>query len=269
MPEGPEVAVTANELNNILSGKYIHRIIIYNPNSFDGGNEEYILPLKIINVISTGKKIIIKTDKNYNICCKMGMTGRWSKTELNNSRIEFNFGSKKNFISYKIFFIDPRSFGQISMVHDNDLENYLGSVGIDLLSESEKVTSELWLITMKRKPYINWQICKYLLHQEEFSGIGNYLKGDILWISKIKPDRKISSLSDEEIENLRINTLSLIRESFEAGGLTISDYYPPSNKKGMYNTRVYMLSFDPLGNKLIKQEFGDGRKTSWTSEIQK
>jgi endonuclease-8 len=265
MPEGPEVRIISEELHELLKDKVLKEITIHDEDSFSCDGID--IPMTITKVYPKGKKIIIETDTDYTICCKLGMTGRWGLESQRNDkfiRVEFNFEN-----NFTIYYIDQSKYGKVEIIENDNIDSYLENVGPDLLNQQELITRKLWYKTiMGTKKYQNWQICKYLLSQEIFSGIGNYLKSDILWVAKIKPDRLIKDLNENEIENIRKAALYVIKESYDAGGLTFSHYYPPSNKKGEYITKIYDRTLDIKGNSVIFDKFKDGRKSFWAPKLQ-
>ena len=113
------------------------------------------------------------------------------------------------------------------------------------------------------------EISDFLLEQKYFSGVGNYLKSDILYHARIKPDRTLESLNDQEVKNLLDSTMFIMHESLKHGGLTIKSFWSPTGKKGVYPTLVYERAFDFNGFPVIKSTFKDKRSTYWVQEIQK
>ena len=75
------------------------------------------------------------------------------------------------------------------------------------------------------------------MNQKLVSGIGNYLKAECLYASRISPHRACDSLSDEEIDLLFENCKTIIRRSYELGGATISSYRQPNGGDGMFSRR--------------------------------
>ena len=57
-----------------------------------------------------------------------------------------------------------------------------------------------------KKKNLNKVIGIVLMDQKTISGIGNYLRADILWLSKISPFRKVNKLSDQEFKLIYHNT---------------------------------------------------------------
>ena len=55
---------------------------------------------------------------------------------------------------------------------------------------------------MKMKRYEEKKIGNLIVDQKVISGIGNYLRADILYQSTISPYRTIKSLNEEDLKNI-------------------------------------------------------------------
>jgi len=285
MPEGPEVRNIAINLNKIYKSKTITNIIYSNNISSQIYNIECIisnLPLKINNITCKGKRIIFilinKSGKYFFIESFLAMEGKWLVNPLKHSYINIFLNDNSH-----LYYDDSRHFGKI-YGYDNisSLITSLKKQGPDLLAYSieynnpkirkyavkYKITYEIWIKIIRNKRLENLQICQFLLEQKYFSGIGNYLKSEILYDSKIRPDRKIKSLSDNELNNIRLSILKIIYISFINNGFTIRTYIDPNNNKGNYKCLVYNQKYDPNGLPIIKSRFKDKRITYWVPDIQ-
>lgn len=107
-----------------------------------------------------------------------------------------------------------------------------------------------------------------LLDQNTITGIGNYLKSEILYDSRLHPMRTVESLSDKECRRLYNSSMRLIREAYNCKGLTISDYLTPFGERGTYQPKVYKQNTDPRGREVVKEQLG-GRGTFWVPQVQR
>ena len=114
-----------------------------------------------------------------------------------------------------------------------------------------------------------------IMNQKVISGVGNYLRADILYLSKISPFRKVNKLNDEELREIFKNCKIL----------TWGDYdYKKAKKLKIINKTtklpcdydrmffVYYQDEDIHGNKVIKKELFEGsqkRFIYYVPEIQK
>lgn len=168
-------------------------------------------------------------------------------------------------------FSDQRRFGHFYIFPPSELPNRLNKLGPDLYQQRDQITPELWRNRFQEyfQRHPNHHICQALMEQSLFAGIGNYLKAEILYRSRIRPDRLLQQITLEELESLRVNSLSIILESVQANGLTISDYWDPDGKKGTFRKVIYGEKVDPNGFEIITTETKDGRTTHWCPTMQK
>jgi formamidopyrimidine-DNA glycosylase len=273
MPEGPEVKITTDFLSNfigktfsnilILSGRYLKKDIV--------GLDKVFLPAKIKEVNCKGKFIYFTLTSKVNDTCEkyfylfstLGMTGMWSKKETKHSRFSICFDDDT-----KLFYNDIRNFGTLKFVHSKkELDKKLKSLGPDILKEEIDCTG--FKNRFLKKP--NKTIAECLMNQSVISGVGNYLKAEILYASKVSPNRLVKDVTNDEWHDLYFNTHVQAARSYKLGGATIATYRQPNGDKGLYNRRfaVYNEKSDPLGNEVIKETTADKRTTHWVPAIQK
>ena len=263
MPEGPEVKIFIDNLNQnfrhyqiksikVLSGRYIKKPILKLKNLVDK---------KIKSFNCKGKFIWFDLD-DIVVFNTLGMTGSWSRTKKNHSRIEIKFYENDT-----LYFNDIRNFGTFQIKDKEELFKKLKSLGPDMLSSPPNSSQFISLLRKKS----NKDICSVLMNQNVISGVGNYIKAEVLWLSKVSPLRTVNSLTDEEVISLRDNIQSVIRTSFQNGGATIKSFYGADGSKGTYSSKflVYNQKLDPYNNNVVKTKTPDGRTTHWVPEIQK
>jgi len=269
MPEGPEVKRNTDFLNRQLSGKQIKEIKILSRRYTKAkrpfmGYEKMLEKMLIISeVLCKGKFIYFKFQDGSSLWSTLGMSAAWQKKETKHSRLYI-----KTTYGNEVYFNDIRNFGTLKYVESSEeLNNKLKSLGPDVLSSY--VDTELFKSRLDKKP--KWSIAKALMNQTVVSGIGNYLKAEILYAAKISPHRLCKDLSLKEIELIAEKSFEITNASYQSGGATIMTYRDENNKKGLYSRRfmVYNHKTDPLGNKVLKETTEDKRSTYWVPEIQK
>ena len=268
MPEGPEVKRNTDFLNRQLSGKMFESFSImsgrYERHGPFKGYDEMLNRLLIVSeVCCKGKFIYFKFQDGSSLWCTLGMSAAWQKSKTKHSRfcIKTTYGDE-------VFFNDIRNFGTLKYVtSEKDLKNKLSTLGPDVLSSY--VDTELFKSRLDKKP--KWSIAKALMNQSVVSGIGNYLKAEILYAAKISPHRLCKDLTKKEIELIAEKSFEITNASYQSGGATILTYKDENNEKGLYSRRfmVYNHKTDPKGNKVIKETTEDKRSTYWVPEIQK
>lgn len=275
MPEGPEVRIIATSLNQSTTGKSIVSIEIGSKCKPISNLDKLVVPATVHGVTCHGKKIIWVLDSCY-FTSTLGLTGRWSWTPDNNTHLTLIFDRDE-----KLYFIDAMKYGNLSVLTTKqELNKGLKDIGPDILANAidlyhgSQWCNSKYIITQqtyrnKARKCNKKQLCAFLMEQKHFSGIGNYLKAEILYRCKFRPDRLISSLTDDEIELLRTISYETIYEAYTCNGLTIRDYWDPNGNTGNFPLQVYNQRTDPHGNKVETGKFADKRTTYWCPEIQK
>lgn len=275
MPEGPECTTTACKLNEKLSGHTLLEIKV-DPRFSKGVaciTINKYLPAKLQVVSCKGKKIFfnfVEAESEFALVSGMGMTGSWLFSQGEHTLVEMIFDE------FSIYYNDPRRIGSclVYLADREEIDNLLATLGHDLLSQAIEYYNEgvdevdLWLqIVPKSRRSV---ISNYLLSQDDFSGIGNYLKSDILYLARIDPERKIGSLSEVDLRRLYYSGLYVIYSSYLVGGYSIKNYVHPGAEKGGYQPLVYGRSIDDLGYEVVKlKPRKSSRSTYWVPELQR
>ena len=156
---------------------------------------------------------------------------------------QLGFGTSFNFFNSKI-----------------DYDKYLNKYAIDILNKNFTInTFKENVEKIKKKNLKRNELCSILLKQDYLcSGIGNYMKCEILYDCKLSPYRNINSIDDVMINNLYKSILKITDINIKADGRAIQLFKVYLNKDK-----------DEYGNKVIKEKTPDGRTTYWVKEIQK
>lgn len=165
----------------------------------------------------------------------------------------------------KMYFDDTRHFGSVEAKNIEVLNTDLDSIGPDIsvISEDE-FTSRL-----KTKP--KKQLVQALLDQFVISGIGNYLKSEILFEARIKPDKLISELSKDEFIDLFNWSKYLWFQSYRCQGCTLKTYKNTFGNPGTFNLEIYDKDFvivDKIKYRVTRSTFKDLRTTHWIPDLQ-
>jgi endonuclease-8 len=287
MPEINEVRKYSNFIISKLKNKSITHINILNGRYKKHGpfqNYSHLvnhLPLKIIDVKTKGKFMYIKFEHNLYLFSTLGLSGGWIFKKSETSKVEhptiLEYLSKENIDSYmntslnhlnvefktdhgSLYFYDTLSFGTLKVVdNEKELEKKLKSVGPDIMDDKTdfKIFQDAICKSKNQKKVIGI----VLMDQKTISGIGNYLRADILWLSKISPFRKINNLSEKELKKIYHNALVLTwgqydkKEAKRRKILTKKDKLPSDYDRDFF---VYYEDTDIHGNKITKEELFEG-----------
>jgi formamidopyrimidine-DNA glycosylase len=116
----------------------------------------------------------------------------------------------------------------------------------------------------------NKQLCQALLDQSLISGIGNYLKCEILYACRLAPDRLVKDCSDLELKRIwRIGHKTILK-AYKYNGLTIRTYVDLAGKLGHFPVIVYRRAgeYTRSGHLIVYSKFKDGRGTYWVPDVQ-
>jgi formamidopyrimidine-DNA glycosylase len=300
MPEVMEIRKYADFINIFCKNKNLTEINIlkgrYKKHSAFGRYDliKKLLPLKLLNVKTKGKFIYFEFDKNIYLLNTLGLSGGWGFQKNNNSdfqipklieyidetkidlylskikdhiNVEFIFGKEK------LFFFDMLSFGTLKIIDNhNILLDKLNTIGEDIMEES--TTLDIFKLKIKKASNLNKAIGVVLLNQKIISGIGNYIRADALWLSKINPFKLVKKLSDDEIKklfhSLKVITWGNYNRKYAIKNKIIkkSDIIPQDYKRNFF---VYRENKDIYSNNIIKKELYEGsqkRFIYWVKEIQ-
>ena len=268
MPEGPELKVACDTLNEILVGSEIKNLNIlsgryYPKEKFPDKYIEFqnLLPLTITKIGVKGKLLYFIFNNNWVMLNTFGMTGRWTLNKQKHCHIELEFDDKK------IWFCDVRRFGTIKLLDKlTSLDKKLSTLGPDILN-SDISAEEFVDIVWKHK---NKNITKVLMNQSIISGCGNYLKSEALYKSKISPHHIIENIDRNKLIDLFNNLKQTMIDSYRCQEASISSYYTTYDQKGTYVFRflVYGRDNDDLGNMVIRERTLDGRTSHWVKNVQ-
>lgn len=267
MPEGAEVKIIGEGLARFVSGKEIIAIAPlsgrYTKKPIPGISEIlFKSPQKVVGIGVKGKFIYWILENNSFIFNTLGMAGYWSLEEKKTTRVRVDFDDETS-----VFFNDVRNFGTLKIVHGkSSFLRKIDSIGPDMLSEN--VDDELFSFCVRTQK--SKAVCEALMNQSVISGVGNYVKAEALYRAKISPHRACSSLSDQELSTLNSCIKNVLHAAYESNGATMRDFKNTSGKSGEATQIfvVYGKKFDPLGNKVIREETADGRTTHWVPEVQ-
>ncbi len=287
VPEGAEVKLSADTIKPLVINHIISNVIIgetskyskEQPEGFnnflncirsnDGSNIVFVNGVKVTDVSVHGKFMYWAFSNDWYMFCGFGMTGQWSTEHGKHVCLQLKLIPEEFDSAKLIYFNDPRHFGTIKFVESKaKLQEKLNELGWDPL-QHDLTKYEPWLKSKLRLS--NKNIGELLLDQSLFSGVGNYIRAEALYLSKISPWRKGSSLSDNEINLLCQSIVEVMTDSYNHQGATIQTYKTVLGAEGKFadKFKVYGKKADPLGNKILKEEMPKGRAIHWCPNLQK
>lgn len=297
MPESPECTLMADAIRNIINNKKLKSINILGGKYLKNGqpclqnlNElSQHLPLTVKSVNIKGKFCWIELDKNWYISITFGMSGGiyYEPTESTLNDYSIQNGKKITKDEYmkhfhilfesttgdRFYFGDPRRFGNISIANDRiDLDKKLAELGPDMLTGTP-ISDDAFVKIFRQTKFNNKNICKVLMEQHAVSGVGNYIKAEVLYDCHINPWALISDIDDQTLIKLHHSIRDIVLKAYNAHGTTLYTYSGTQREKGQFQNmlKVYGKDKDPYGNivtKIPENISPDKRTTHYVHSIQ-
>lgn len=273
MPEGPEVAMISRCLDSKLKGKNLVDIEIleksrYLPADIARRGFDKVFGMKLERVSFKGKKIIFDFGEHF-LTSFLGLEGKWlvdPVKQLDHGSILMNFEDDT-----KAYYYDSRHFGCLEYHNENLITKGVPNVGIPWISSEmypDTVTKNQFYEFLQNRRLKNKNIMDFLLEQKYTAGVGNYIRADALYLSRISPYRFINDISREESDLLHQSILKVMEESLQSNGHTLRSYFTPVGKVGGYDTYVYGKKFaKDTGEEVVKEKIKD-RSIHWVPNLQ-
>ena len=135
-------------------------------------------------MFNKGKFCWIEFEKGWSLWVTFGLTGRFKFECEDHCHIYFDMGKSGHF-----YYKDMRNFGTLKACQcDDELEKKLDGLGVDPLEEA--ITAE-YLMGKVARMISDPEIGKVMIDKQSFvAGIGNYMRAEILYWSRISPLEK-------------------------------------------------------------------------------
>jgi len=254
MPELPEVEVVKKSLIIKVQNLIIKKVKINDERlryRIDKKILRKIVGLKIKKIERRSKFLLFFFNKNLVMLVHFGMTGKFffinkknikyktsfyyninHNKEKKHDRVVFFLNKKK-----KLIYNDVRKFGFIKFLNYKNYNNNLNlkNLGPEPL---EQLFNFIYF-----KNYIkgrNRVVKNVLMDQKFVSGIGNIYANEILFLSKVKPSRKVKKLKDFELRKIIHHTKKTLENAIKLGGSSIKDFSSTNGKKGSFQQHFYV-----------------------------
>lgn len=223
MPELPEVETIKSQIEPKLPIK-VEKVILSDVSDSIVKTKDYPLDSFTIEKIERqGKVLRFYLDGDRRIISGLGMSGSWriAQQPIGEKHTHVIFSGTNCDGDIHLGYIDPRRFG---VMHFFNLENeaeWLTRLGPDV--SKPEFNLEYLLKLKKEKP--NKVIKPFLLEQNFFAGVGNYMASEFCARAGIRPTRRMKTLSKTDLENLLKATKAVLDDTITTGGTTFSGGY--------------------------------------------
>lgn len=256
MPEGPEILYLSKICNKYLLN---HKLVAIKSNSKHRLN----LPKesKLLEIKTKGKLMILLFEDFY-FTIHLGLTGWIVFEDAKYPRYELIFDN------ITVYIDDSRRFSKLKIIKNiKDYEKIINKLGVDIMTK--EFTLEYFKETINK---VNKKIADFLLQQNLFCGVGNYIKSETLYVARVNPYKYTRELKDDEIKNLynaiRYVAFSNYIEMMEINKLKVDKRFKTIKTSVPYKFKVYGNEKDLSGNKITIEDIG-GRTTYYVKSLQK
>ena len=288
MPEGPEVLIDTTWLRLNFTG---YRLLDIKHDNISRYGKKSIanidtlrrfLPLTITEICNRGKLIIFILEQGWYITSNLAMSGDWTLQPGTHSNLWLELESKIGFgILRMLFFDDQRHMGRLDIFDFNGLQKKFKGIGPDLLAHTVGTFNaelnpiypnllELWHQKLTNPKLKDTCIVDFLTDQKHFSGLGNYLRPEVLYPAYISPFRTLGNLSEADRVNLLKLSMQKLESAYKAGGKTFATYRNPFEETGKFQTLIYdnKTGLSPCGNPIIISPTKTEQKIRWCPAVQ-
>jgi formamidopyrimidine-DNA glycosylase len=277
MPELPEVETIARGLDRRVAGDVIDSIWLgQKPEPLKSAAREIAAALehsRISAVRRMGKHIVFDLERKSVRPAKtgpnqaqwivhLGMTGRLQVCEPQAEVLKHTHAILKLASGRELRFVDPRRFGRLSVARAGDFE----AGGIEPLEAD--LDRFLALFRGRKTP-----IKSALLNQKLLRGVGNIYADESLFRAGLRPRRRASTITREQLAKLLASVKEVLREAIALGGSSVSDYVDADGEEGFFQLqhRVYGREGEPclVCKTPIKRIVIAGRSSHYCAKCQK
>ena len=287
MPELPEVETLKRDLKKV-KGKKIKSVKVNWP--------KMVLPLtvksftqnlkgqKILNIKRRAKVLIFELSNERYLMVHLKMTGqlifdpkkgkmvvgghpqKGGTQDLPNkyTHVIINFTDGTT-----LYFNDLRKFGWMRLVNKDYVDELSNGLGVEPLTKS--FTFDYFTNFVKRFP--NRRVKQFLLDQTIIAGLGNIYVDESCYGAKIKPTRRVGSLTKKETKDLFKCIPEVLKLSIANKGTSFSNYIQLDGKEG--RMIKFLKVYNKKGQKCqrcgaeIKKIKLNGRGTHFCAKCQK
>ena len=290
MPELPEVHTIVVGIKRKVVGKTIKSVDV-RVAKIVGGNEglfkKVVEGSKVVGVRRFAKIIVVDLSNNYSMLIHLKLTGQLVLVSKGaKGETEKNIGGHLSKIYEKPL---PHAHTQViftftdgSRLYFNDLMKF----GYIKAVKTDEVEKRPEIAKLGPEPLDGWTLAEFkngltrrsksriklvLMDQSFVSGIGNIYANEIMFYARVKPDRLIGSLSEDEKRRIFNGIQFILKKGIEMGGSSENTYVNLDGKKGnfMNYAKVYQQKICKVCGGPIRRISIGGRGTHYCPVCQR
>ena len=235
MPEGPEIRRAADKLQRAIADQVTTDIFF----AFDHLKpfQDQLTGCKVTSVCPYGKAIVTSFNNGLSVYSHNQLYGKWMTCKPDavpetNRQLRFAiYTAQKWALLY--------SASEIEVLDQSEVSNhpYIAKLGPEVLAS--EVTAERIRARVCDRKFHRRQFASLLLDQGFLSGIGNYLRSEILFVAGIHPGLRPMDCNIQQLEAFSQAALAIPRQSYRHNGITNDLAHAAQLKEQGYRRRDY------------------------------
>ena len=236
MPELPEVETIKNQISPKLP-LLIKRTTYSDVSTSIVKNKSFSPTNKTLTKIERIGKVLLlhftsEKQEKFVAISGLGMSGGWRLSDKpikeKHTHIHLS-GTRDSGEKVYLGYVDPRRFGNFHLFKPDEAKQWLTRLGADVSSKDFTVD----YIVERFERFPNKKIKPFLLEQNHFAGVGNYMASEICARAAILPNRVVKTLTKAHARALINGTRKVLDDTLTTGGTTFSGgYVDATGEKG-------------------------------------
>ncbi|MBU5468087.1 DNA-formamidopyrimidine glycosylase [Virgibacillus sp. MSJ-26] len=241
MPELPEVETIKKTLNQLVLNKTIKEVSVYWPNIIKKPDDieafkHMLIGQRINDIHRRGKFLLFELD-DYMLVSHLRMEGKYSLHSNDaplkkHTHVIFSFTDQT-----ELRYNDVRKFGTMHLFTKGQEKSQkpLQQLGPDPFDD--EFTFDYFYNKLNKTSRV---IKVVLLDQSVVAGLGNIYVDETLFKAGVHPEKKANLLSEYEVEAVRKQAISILKEAVAKGGTTIRSYVNGQGEMGMFQQELFV-----------------------------
>ena len=267
MPELPETETIARDLDRLVRGAVIERVVVPRSDVLRGISARTLISRLPESAIERcwrrAKLVVIDLSTGDRLVVQPRFTGAllvgdhtMPRDDQDYTAIELRLRDGRS-LRYR----DVRRLGTVSLMNPARFAAYSGALGIEPLDPAFTAAHLSGLLRGSRQA-----VKKVIMDQRRVAGIGNIYANEALWRAGVDPSREARSLDASEAATLRDAIVEVLTEAIAARGTTFRDFRDAYGGRGGFadSLAVYGRAGLPCPrceSRLVTTHAIDGRAT--------
>lgn len=236
MPEGPEVRLMADRIEKAIAGHELTKVTIDSPKIMPLRGKLLANTLRKVHTYS--KAFVLEFDEGIFIYVHLQLYGKWKIGTIGNKpqtnrKLRLWLETEKHYAAlYSATEIQTLKKEQIRE------HSYIKKLGPDLLANPQFGVGHVSR-RLGKKEFSRRSLGHLLLDQSFFSGVGNYLRSEILFEAGLLPSSQIGKINANQKTDLARAIHTMMHRSYDTKGVTVSKVLSRKARKNKQTRKEY------------------------------